>query len=221
MLLWTLRCMYLFFLFVCFVFLGLHPLHRKVPRLGVELELQLLDYTTATATWDLSCVCDLHRSSRQHQILNPLIQVRDWTCILRDNSQIHYRRATTGTPRVSFWIGVFVFYLFQVLLESAFLPLVSMQDLWIFLINPLFVGTKKKMERKANDRILFFYCGWVIFHCVGVCVYTHRHTYKPHLYSFIHWWVFNCFHVLAIVNNAAVNIGVHVSFWMSVFVFFG
>ena len=27
------------------------PWHMEVPRLGAELELQLLDYTTATATW--------------------------------------------------------------------------------------------------------------------------------------------------------------------------
>ena len=37
----------LIFLFVCF--LGPHPQHMKVPRLGVEWELQLLAYTTATA----------------------------------------------------------------------------------------------------------------------------------------------------------------------------
>ena len=30
-----------------------------VPKLGVESELQLLAYTTATATLDLSCICDL------------------------------------------------------------------------------------------------------------------------------------------------------------------
>ena len=30
-----------------------------------------------------------------------------------------------------------------------------------------------------------------------------------------------CFHILTIINNAAMNIGVHVSFSMSVFVIFG
>ena len=35
-----------------FFFLGLHPWHMEVPRLGIESELQLSAYTTATATPD-------------------------------------------------------------------------------------------------------------------------------------------------------------------------
>ena len=57
------------FLFVvvvfAFCFLGLHPRHMEVPRLGVELELQLPAHTTATAAWDPSHICDLHHSSWQ------------------------------------------------------------------------------------------------------------------------------------------------------------
>ena len=49
----------------------------EFPRLGVKLELQLLAYTTATAMPDLSHVCDLHHSSWQHWILNPLSEARD------------------------------------------------------------------------------------------------------------------------------------------------
>ena len=33
-------------------FLGLHPWHMEIPRLGVESELQLLAYATATAMPD-------------------------------------------------------------------------------------------------------------------------------------------------------------------------
>ena len=51
----------------------------EVPRLGVESELQLLPSPTATATRDPSRVCDLHRSSWPHQILNPRSEARDPT----------------------------------------------------------------------------------------------------------------------------------------------
>ena len=50
---------------IAYFFLGPHPQHMKVPRLGFELELQLLAYTTATATLDQRRICDLHHSSRQ------------------------------------------------------------------------------------------------------------------------------------------------------------
>ena len=63
----------------------------KVPRLRVKWELQLLAYGPAIVTADLSCVCDLHHSSQQHRILNPLIEVRDQTHILMNTSQVHYR----------------------------------------------------------------------------------------------------------------------------------
>ena len=58
-----------------------------VPRLELELELQLLAYTTATVTRDLSHVCDLGHSSQQLGILNPLNKARDPTCILMDTSR--------------------------------------------------------------------------------------------------------------------------------------
>ena len=72
-----------------FVFLGPHLQHMEVPRLGVELEP--LAYATATETWDPSRVCDLHHSSWQHHILNPLSEAMDQTCVLMDTSQIHFQ----------------------------------------------------------------------------------------------------------------------------------
>ena len=62
----------------------------EVPRLGVELELYLPDYTTATATPDLSHVCDLHHSSQQCWILNPLSEAGGRTHILMDTSRVCY-----------------------------------------------------------------------------------------------------------------------------------
>ena len=49
----------------------------EVLVLGVKLELHLLAYTTATAMLDPSCICNLHHSSRQCQILNLLSKARD------------------------------------------------------------------------------------------------------------------------------------------------
>ena len=44
----------------------------------------MLAYATTTATRDLSSVCDLHHSSWQHRILNPLSEAGERTCVLMD-----------------------------------------------------------------------------------------------------------------------------------------
>ena len=49
----------------------------EVSGLGVQLELEPPAYITATAMSDLSHICDLHHSSQEHQILNPLSEGRD------------------------------------------------------------------------------------------------------------------------------------------------
>ena len=82
--------LFLFIYFLIFVLLGLHPQRMEVPRLGVELELQLPAYVTATAAPGLSHISNLHHSSWQCQILNPLIKARDGTCVLMDSSQIGF-----------------------------------------------------------------------------------------------------------------------------------
>ena len=61
---------------VCVSFLGLHPRHMEIPRLGVKSELWLLAYTTA------------HSNARF--VLNPMNKVRDGTCLLMDTSQVRY-----------------------------------------------------------------------------------------------------------------------------------
>ena len=77
-----------FFFFFFLSFLGPHPQHTEVPRLGVESNLYLLAYTTATAMPDPNHIYDLHHRSRQHQILNPLSEARDQTPVLMDTSRV-------------------------------------------------------------------------------------------------------------------------------------
>jgi len=60
----------------------------EVPRLGVELELQMQAYITATATQNLSCICNLHHSSQQRQILSLLREARNQSCVLMDASLV-------------------------------------------------------------------------------------------------------------------------------------
>ena len=69
--------------FFCFFLLGLHPRDMEVPKVGIEWKLQLPTYAAATAMPDSSRVCNLHHSSWQHHILNPLSKARDQTHILR------------------------------------------------------------------------------------------------------------------------------------------
>ena len=80
---------FLFLIFFFFVFLGLYPWQQmEVPRLGVKSQRQPLATATATAMWHLSRICDLHHSSRQGGILNPLREAKDRTHVLMGASWV-------------------------------------------------------------------------------------------------------------------------------------
>ena len=96
----------LFLLFLKFkknFFKGPHLWHMEVPRLGVDMELQLPAYTTAPATQDPRLVCNLHHNSGQCLIPDPLRETRDRTHILMDASRIHFHSATTTNSQLRYF----------------------------------------------------------------------------------------------------------------------
>ena len=93
----SLWCKNLFYFIFCLF--RATPAAYEGSQARAESELQLLAYATATATWDLSHVCNLHQSSWQCRILNLMSGARGRTCILMDTSQIRYLWAKTGTPK--------------------------------------------------------------------------------------------------------------------------
>ena len=95
----------IFFFF--FFFLGPHPWHKEVPRLGLELELQLPASTTAKATWYPSLICNLHHRSWQRQIFNALNEARNQTRILTDTGRVLYCWDIMGTP-VMIFVDIFL-----------------------------------------------------------------------------------------------------------------
>ena len=94
----------LFIYFYFFPFLGPHPRHMEVPRLGVVSELQLLAYTTTRAMPDPSHICNLHHCLQQCWILNPLSETRDRTSNLMVPSWICFCCTTTRI------LGYMLFY---------------------------------------------------------------------------------------------------------------
>ena len=87
---------WLFYLLFYF-FSRLHLWHMEI-RPGVKSDLQLLAYVTATVTRDLSHICNLHHSSQQSRIPNPLNEARDQTPSLKDTTRTRFHCATRGIP---------------------------------------------------------------------------------------------------------------------------
>ena len=65
-------------------------------------------------------------------------------------------------------------------------------------------------SHKWQNFILFY--SWVIFHYINICIIS--------FYLFITNLHLDCLHILATLNNVPMNIKVHISLWINVFLFF-
>ena len=73
--------------------------------------LYLLSYSAATATRDVSHLCDLQHTSWQCRIHNPVSKARDRTQVFVDTSRVRYHWATTGSPGMCNFSILFYFIL--------------------------------------------------------------------------------------------------------------
>ena len=128
----------------------------EVPRLVVELELQLLAYSTATAMEDLNHVCKLHHSSQQCLTSDPLTEGRDQTHILMDTSRICFCCTTMGTPPCIFWFPLFISL--PDYLDSIFYFILSLPHAYVLNLFILFLQTAYLLLENPEYITPLFYC---------------------------------------------------------------
>ena len=174
----------------------------EVPRLGVKYELQLPAYTIATEMPDPSCICDLHHSSWQCQILNPLSEARDQTQNLMDTSQVRNPLSYNGNSCIIFSGSTYKWY------HMIFV------FLWLHLV------WQSLDPSMLLQMALFHSFLWLINSLLYIVLCIYKTQIRTHHIFFTHFSVdgyLGCFFALGIVNSAGVNIGVHISFWIMVF----
>ena len=95
------RSGFFFFFFCIFAFSRAAPVACGGSQARGQIGAVAPAYARATATRDLSHICNLHHSSQQCWILNPLIEARDRTHNLMVPSRIHLHCTMMGTLQLS------------------------------------------------------------------------------------------------------------------------
>ena len=90
-------------------------------------------------------------------------------------------------------------------------PHVCMADTYIYIHTYIYIYIYIRSEVKSLSCAWLFATPWTVY------IYIHTHTPQPHTCICIHSSFVGqvgCFHIFAVVNSAAMNIVVNVSFWI-------
>ena len=129
----TFKFIFPLYFFAFFFFYGRTCSIWKFPGWGLNQSYSCRP-APPTATQDPSRICNLHHSSPQHWILNPLSKARDQTHILMDSSQIRFRCTIVGTSLYFRCVFFPLFSVFCFCLTSFFSPFL----LFFFFLFPFF-----------------------------------------------------------------------------------
>jgi len=97
-------------------------------------------------------------------------------------------------------------------------PRISDVILFVFLFLTYFTLVDSLQVLSTSLEMARFCCfyGWIVFHCMYIYIYIYIYIHTPYLYPLLYYGHLGCFHALAIVNIAVINIWTHGSFWIMV-----
>ena len=156
---------------------------------GLFRATPMADESSQARGWIGAVAVDLHHSSPQHQIFNPLSNARDWTCVLMDTSQICFCRASMGTAK---WWSDLQVCLFTPPFSFA-VPYATIAPSWIppsvvkFLsVSVLLLQNLPQRWPDSYTALLYSSQHNLLFHDTRILPHTQTHIYTQSQLMYTH-----------------------------------